>query len=95
MGSAHKIVSVLLRCAELICACIVVGILGYFLHQVDLAGDSPNGRIVYATVTAALSIAFSLCLMPPLRYSFWGFPLDIIIFLVRPMKHGIYTPGND
>lgn len=95
MGSAHKVASVVLRFGELISASIVVGILGYFLRRVDLAGKSANGRIVYAVVTAALGIVCSLCLMPPLRYSFWAFPLDIVFFIVSPKSGTRQYPNND
>jgi len=82
MGTAHKGISVVLRCTEFISACVVVGIFGYFLRRLDLAGISANGRIVYAVVTAALGIVISICLIPPLRYSFWAFPLDIVMFIM-------------
>ena len=81
MGAASKVVSVLLRIGELISACIVCGIMGRYLSLQHDANASYNSRIVYAVAMASISIFFSIVLMPPLKYSFMAFPLDLVLFV--------------
>jgi hypothetical protein len=82
MGTASKTLSVLFRVGELICAAIVVGILGEFLYYLNIANVGANARLVYTEVIAGISIALSIILMPPFMYSFWAFPLDLILFMM-------------
>ena len=89
MGTASKIASICLRVSELVCAAIVAGLEGHYLYLVDRANDSPNGRIVYTEVIAGLSIAFSLILMLPMKYSFYGFPLDFTLFICWIVAFGL------
>jgi len=79
MGTAHKIVSVILRISELISAVIVAGLLGRYLYLVGLADDHADSRMVYAAVMAGISIVVSLVLCIPLKYSFYCFPLDFAL----------------
>ncbi|RVX66735.1 hypothetical protein B0A52_08928 [Exophiala mesophila] len=89
MGTASKIISVILRVGELVCASIVTGILGYYLSILDDADVPDDGRIVYAVAIGGISIFFSLVLMPPLRYSFWAFPLDLALFICWMVAFGL------
>jgi hypothetical protein len=89
MGTTSKAVSVILRVGELICAAIVVGILGRYLDLVYDANASPNGRIIYTIVIGGISIFFSLVLMPPLKYSFWAFGLDFALFICWMVAFGL------
>src|SRR5882757_7478395 len=89
MGSASKVASFCLRVGELICAAIVAGILGYYLHLIDQANASVNGRIIYAEVIAGISILFSLILMIPFKFSFWAFPLDFVLFICWMVAFGL------
>ena len=89
MGTGSKVASVCLRVSELICAAIVAGVEGHYLYLVNQANDSPNGRIIYTEVIAGLSIAFSLILMLPMKYSFWGFPLDFALFICWIVAFGL------
>lgn len=82
MGSVYRIVFLLLRGAQLASACVVAGILGHLLAQVDNANGPVNGRVAYGEVTAAVSIVASICLMYPFRVSFWLSFLDILLFIV-------------
>lgn len=89
MGTSSKIASVIFRLGELVCAAIVLGIIGRFLYVVNLGNGSVNGKLVYAEVIAALSIAFAILLMPPLTYSFYFFPLDLIMFICWIVAFGL------
>lgn len=89
MGTASKVVSVILRVSELICASIVTGILGHYLSILDDADIPDDNRIVYAVAIGGISIFFSLVLMPPLRYSFWAFPLDLALFICWMVAFGL------
>jgi hypothetical protein len=89
MGKASKVISVLLRFGELACATIVLGLMSRFFYLVDL-GDGPfQGRLIYAEVIAALSVFFSIVLMPPFTYSFYAFPLDFILFICNIVAFGL------
>ena len=89
MGTASKVVSVICRLGELVCASIVLGILSRFIHVTLLGNGSIEGRLVYTEVWAALSIAFSVLLMPPFMYSFYAFPLDLIMFVGWMVAFGL------
>lgn len=89
MGTASKVVSMVLRVGELICACIVCGIMGRYLSLQHDANASYNSRIVYAVAMASISIFFSLVLMPPLKYSFMACPLDFAIFICWMVCFGL------
>jgi hypothetical protein len=89
MGTTSKVVSVILRVGELICAAIVVGILGRYLDLVHDANANPNVRIIYTIAIGGISIFFSLVLMPPLKYSFWAFGLDFALFICWMVAFGL------
>ncbi len=82
MGTASRVALTCLRIFQLICAVIVLGILGAFWHRV-LSGDGPkDGRIIYAIVTASITIAFSIIFIAPFMYSFYAFPGDFILWIM-------------
>ncbi|KAH8817219.1 hypothetical protein F5884DRAFT_245515 [Xylogone sp. PMI_703] len=89
MGAASKTLSVLLRFWELACAAIVAGIFGRFLHILDVANVGGSSRIIYAEVIAGISIVAALVLFPPLRYSFWCFPVDFILWVCWLVAFGL------
>ena len=89
MIRASQVISVLFRIGECICAIIVTALLGRFFYLLDLAGASADGRLVYAAVIAGLCIILSLFLMLPLKYSFYAFPLDGIIFICTMTAFGL------
>lgn len=89
MGVASKIVSVICRGMELISAAIVAGLVGSYLHRLSNANVGANGRIVYTEVIAGISIGLSIILMPPLKYSFFGFPLDFALFVCWMVDFGL------
>ncbi|KAB5559822.1 hypothetical protein GE09DRAFT_69811 [Coniochaeta sp. 2T2.1] len=81
MGTAHKVVSVVLRGIELASAIIILGLLGRFFRLLDLISGPNNSRLEYAISMAAISVAVSILLMPPMEYSFYCFPLDFALFV--------------
>jgi len=89
MGTASKVLLVLFRLADLICAAIVLGFLSRFLYLVHLGNGPVASKIVYAEVWAALSIAFAIILIVPLDYSFYAFPLDLIMFIGWMTAYGL------
>jgi hypothetical protein len=90
MGTGSKVFSVLLRVAEFCSSIIVVSLLGRFFYLVNLG---PNGsiedRLIYAQVISCLELLFSLILMPPLKYSFYAWPLDAILFICSMVAFGL------
>jgi len=89
MGTASKVVSVVFRLGELTCAAIVLGVLSHFVYVVDLGHGHIESKIIYAEVWAALSLTFSIILIPPLKYSFYAFPLDLIMFIGWMVAFGL------
>jgi hypothetical protein len=94
MGTASKALSVLFRLAELTCAVIVIGILSRFIYLVDLGHGHVESKIIYTEVWAALSMAFSIILVPPISYSFYACPLDLIMFIGWMVSFGLLYDVN-
>jgi hypothetical protein len=76
MGTTTKVIYVIFRLAEFFSACIVTGILGYFVSRVELGGGHQNGRVIYTEVMAVLGILISAILLPPFTYAFTLFAVD-------------------
>lgn len=89
MGTASKVASLLFRIGELICAAVVVGILGHYLSVIDDANVNADSRIVYGLSIGAISLFLSLVFMPPLKYSFWSFPIDYALFICWMVAFGL------
>jgi hypothetical protein len=89
MGTASKVVSVIFRVGELICAAIVVGILGRYVDLVDDANADQDDRILYALAIGSISLLPSLVLMPPMKYSFWAFGLNFARFVSWMVGFGL------
>ncbi|KAH8655155.1 hypothetical protein BGZ60DRAFT_546842 [Tricladium varicosporioides] len=89
MGAASKTCSVILRCGELISAAIVAGILGRYLYFLSSAHVHAGSRVIYAEVIAGISILASLCLFPPLKYSFYCFVLDFALWICWMVAFGL------
>lgn len=88
-GTGSRVAAVTFRVLELVFATIVVAILGRFLYFINQANADANSRLVYAEVLAALSMAFSIVLMPPFAYQFWAFPLDFAMFVMWIVAFGL------
>jgi hypothetical protein len=81
-GVAHKVISVILRLAELASAIIVLGILSRICYLVGIAQANVDGRIIYAIVVACLGIMYSIFFCPPFKNMFLGFPFDFLLFVM-------------
>ena len=89
MGQASKIVSIVLRVWEIICAIVVTAIVGTYFHYVNNAHGATSSRMAYAIAIGSISIFFALVLMAPMKYSFWAFPLDFAIFVMWMVAFGL------
>ena len=97
IGTGSRVVSVLSRIMQIISAAVVAGVLGHYLHNIHDGGAGSNGRIVYAVVIAGISLLVALLLIVPMKFSFFGFPLDFLIFVCWMVAFGLlvnvrYTP---
>ncbi|KAH7176064.1 hypothetical protein EDB81DRAFT_771813 [Dactylonectria macrodidyma] len=81
-GTAHKVVSVILRIGEFCCAVIVLGLLSRFCYLISIAQKSADGRIVYAMVVAGIGIIYSFFFCPPFKSLFLSFPFDFVLFVM-------------
>ncbi|KFY24257.1 hypothetical protein V493_05347 [Pseudogymnoascus sp. VKM F-4281 (FW-2241)] len=85
-----RVASVFFRIMQLISAAIVAGLLGHFLHNLhEGGGGSGSSRVLYAISIAGISIFFSLLFMLPLKYQFYAFPLDLIMFILWMIAFGL------
>ena len=75
-----RLLSLLLRAAELGFGAIVAGVNGEFLDT-SSADSWTLGRYIYAEVVAGIAIFFSLIWLIPFSSTFTHWPLDIIISL--------------
>lgn len=89
MGATSKIVSIVLRVLELISATIVAGIVGQYLHYLTMANSGASPRITYTEAISGISILFSILFMPPLKYSFYGFIVDLALFICWMAAFGL------
>jgi hypothetical protein len=89
MHTASKVASTFFRFLELASASIVAGILGHFLHLVSNAQAPMPVRVIYAVAIAGISIVCSIVLLPPLRHTFYAFPLDAILFVLWMVAFGL------
>lgn len=89
MGAGSRVTSVFFHVFEIICAAVVAGTVGWYLHAVDNAGAHVNSRLVYTQATAGISLFLSLILIVPLRYSFLAFPLNFILFVMWMVAFGL------
>ncbi|KAH6876839.1 hypothetical protein B0T10DRAFT_413931 [Thelonectria olida] len=81
-GTAHKVVSVILRLVEFASAIIVLGILCRFCYLISIAQEDADGRIIYAMVVAGIGIIYSFFFCPPFKSLFLSFPFDFVLFVM-------------
>jgi hypothetical protein len=89
MGTVSKVVSVVFRFIELVCAVIVAALIGRYLNYVHDAHADSGSRVIYAIVLAGISILAALVLFVPWMGSFLAFPLDIILFIMWIVAFGL------
>ncbi|KAL5316212.1 hypothetical protein ACEPPN_015257 [Leptodophora sp. 'Broadleaf-Isolate-01'] len=81
MGTPSKVVSACLRVLEFGIACVILGVVSRFIHVLNQGNGSTDSRLVFAISMAAISILFACLLVPPVKYSFYCFPLDFALFI--------------
>ena len=74
-----RLVSPALRAAELICACVVAGIIGSYLDHYNAANAWPEKRFIYIEVISGLSILLSLIWLFPFAGGFLHWPMDLVL----------------
>ena len=89
MGLASKFVNVCLRCFELICAAIVVGIVAQYLQYIHDGHGQDNSKVLYTLILGCLSLVLSFVFALPFMYTFWIFPLDFIFFVMWITSFGL------
>jgi hypothetical protein len=83
-----RIVSFILRLAELVFAAIVAGLNGEYLHHTQ--GSSwAQSRFIYAEVVAGLSIFLAIVWLFPFSGSFIHWPVDLIISIAWFVAFGL------
>ncbi|PVH68004.1 hypothetical protein DL98DRAFT_554963 [Cadophora sp. DSE1049] len=81
MGTPSKVTSACLRVLEFGISCIILGVLSKFIHALHQGNGSTDSRLIFAISMAAISILFTFILVPPVKYSFYCFPLDFALFI--------------
>ncbi|RDA88572.1 hypothetical protein CP532_5840 [Ophiocordyceps camponoti-leonardi (nom. inval.)] len=81
MSALDRIVSLILRAAEVAFAIIVAAVTGYYLHGSNSSAWS-LGRYIYTEVVAGLSILLGLLWLLPFASTFSHWPADIFISLL-------------
>ncbi|PYH84741.1 hypothetical protein BO82DRAFT_328706 [Aspergillus uvarum CBS 121591] len=88
MPVISRLISIVFRVVEVICAAVVAGIIGHYLHQYN--GDAwPVARWIYTEVIAGLSILLGLIWLIPFSSGFFSWPFDVIISLAWFAAFGI------
>jgi len=77
--TGSRVANVVFRFFQLCSAAIVAGIIGWGLHRIDRGNGPSNGRLVYAEVVAALTLAISLVLLVPFKFVFKAWPVDLLL----------------
>ncbi|EED17622.1 integral membrane protein [Talaromyces stipitatus ATCC 10500] len=97
MPVISRLFSVLLRLAELACAAVVAGIVGYYLHRWsdDHLSAWAQGRWIYTEVIAGLSLLLGLLWLIPTAHTFFIWPIDIIISLCWFAAFGLLVDALD
>jgi ABC-type sugar transport system permease subunit len=81
-----RVVSLVLRIAQFICAAVVLGLTAYFLHQRNSYGAVvPFGRTVYALIWAILSVIAAVIWAIPTTSSMTGYVSDFC----KPSQYSI------
>lgn len=83
-----RIVSMVLRAAELAFAAIVAGVTGDYLHK-SHADAWAEGRFIYTEVVAGLSILLALLWLLPFSSTFVHWPVDIFVSILWWVVFGL------
>ncbi|KAF7167212.1 hypothetical protein CNMCM5623_000607 [Aspergillus felis] len=74
MPVVSRLISIVLRVAEIAFAAVVAGIIGYYLHQFSHIDAWPQARWIYTEVVAGLSILLGLIWLIPFSSGFFSWP---------------------
>ena len=83
-----RIVSMILRAAELVFAAIVAGVNGEYLHKSNGSAWS-LGRFIYTEVVAGIAILLALLRLFPFASHFLSWPIDIFISILWWVAFGL------
>ena len=83
-----RLVSLILRGAELVFAAIVAGVNGQYLHHNKGTGGS-QWRFIYTEVIAALGIFFALIWLIPFSGTFIHWPIDLVLSILFWIAFGV------
>lgn len=83
-----RIISFVLRAAELAFAAIVAGLLGSYLDKSE-ASSWDNARHIYTIVVAALAMLLSLLWLLPFTSTFVHWPVDLFISILWFVAFGL------
>jgi len=73
-----RLISLILRIAQLVFATVVLGLTAYFLHQHTKHDVGPFARLVYSVIWASLSVIFAIIWAIPTTSSMTGYVSDLI-----------------
>ena len=74
MPVISRLVSIVLRVAEIAFAAVVAGIIGHYLAELDNIDAWPQARWIYTEVIAGLSILLGLIWLIPFSSGFFSWP---------------------
>lgn len=74
-----RVLSIVFRFAQFVCAAVVLGLTAYFLHQRREHGQGPYARLVYSIVWSVISVIASLVLMIPFTSSIINYVFDFLV----------------
>ncbi|ORY68790.1 marvel domain-containing protein [Pseudomassariella vexata] len=84
-----SLLSMVLRVAELVFACIVAGVNGAYLHAVENTSSWDQARFIFAEVVAGLSILLAIIWLFPFSGSFVHWPVDLVISICWFVAFGL------
>ncbi|KAL4877522.1 marvel domain-containing protein [Aspergillus karnatakaensis] len=95
MPVVSRLVSIILRIAEIAFGAVVAGIVGWFLHEFGDIDFWPRPRWIYSEVIAGISILFGLIWLIPFSSGFFMWPLDLLISLAWFAAFGLQVDANN
>ncbi|KAL2868493.1 MARVEL domain-containing protein [Aspergillus lucknowensis] len=94
MPVVSRLVSIVLRIAEIAFGAVVAGIIGWFLHKFSDLDVWPEPRWIYTEVVAGISILFGIIWLIPFSSSFFTWPLDFLISMAWFAAFGVQVDAN-
>ncbi|KAL4904539.1 hypothetical protein BDW74DRAFT_154088 [Aspergillus multicolor] len=95
MPVVSRVVSIVLRIAEIAFAAVVAGIIGWFLNRFGDLEVWPKARWIYTEVIAGISILFGLIWLIPFSAGLLLWPLDLLISFAWFAAFGVLVDAND